>query len=273
MILAHKRTVYDWAALWVVGAVWAQASAEPLVFETFSQVRDRSAQTDRVTVVYFTADWCAYCHRMWVSTFTDPCVRDLAPRFNWVKVNIDAEPQIAASFGVVGVPAVAMINVQDELLHMQDGYMGADAMVALLAEFVNQSGATGLAQQRSIAARRTARHLHEAANRSEAKEAVIEAVMYLAGSDASVCNLVQNKILNMHSQAWPGLVSCLRSHRLAVRAAAYDLLLQLADIQIEFDPFGEPESRSAGAQQWQGWLTSSVNLTDDALTPKQELSP
>lgn len=66
----------------------------------------------RPMLVFFTAQWCDYCHQMAKNAFTDRQVVQLADRFVCVLVDADSEPIVCERFGVKAFPTVQFVSPQ-----------------------------------------------------------------------------------------------------------------------------------------------------------------
>lgn len=55
-------------------------------------------------IVDFWAPWCGPCRTM--APIFDRAVKELEPRARFAKVNVDEEPEIAARFGIRGIPTL-----------------------------------------------------------------------------------------------------------------------------------------------------------------------
>ena len=63
--------------------------------------------SDKKVLIDFYADWCGPC-RM-VSPIVDQ-IADEHPEYKVVKVNVDNEPELAAQFGVMSIPALFVLE-------------------------------------------------------------------------------------------------------------------------------------------------------------------
>ncbi|HIE09980.1 MAG TPA: thioredoxin, partial [Kiritimatiellae bacterium] len=77
-----------------------------------------SASRDQTIVVDFWAPWCAPCHML--ASILEKVTGELQPRVALVKVNVDANPDVAASYGIRGIPTVKIFRNGEEV----DGFVG-----------------------------------------------------------------------------------------------------------------------------------------------------
>lgn len=89
---------------------------------------DEFVGRDGLTVVDFWASWCGPCIQM-APQFEKAA--ELRPDYNFAKVNVDEEPQLAARFQVSSIPTLAVIR-DGELLGMAPGVVRANELVQAL---------------------------------------------------------------------------------------------------------------------------------------------
>lgn len=78
--------------------------------EGYQRGLDLARQARRPMLLFFTADWCQYCHQLAQEAFRDEKVVELSHRFVCVIVDADAEPEICRRFQVRGYPTVLFVS-------------------------------------------------------------------------------------------------------------------------------------------------------------------
>ncbi|WP_058365264.1 thioredoxin [Haloparvum sedimenti] len=99
---------------------------EPLHVDGQSQLDDIVAEND-VVLVDFYADWCGPCQML------EPTVETLAAETDATvaKVDVDANQQLAAAYGVQGVPTLILF-ADGEQAEQVVGLQGEDQLRALI---------------------------------------------------------------------------------------------------------------------------------------------
>ena len=88
--------------------------------------------TGKPLLLFFTAEWCHFCHQMAGEAFTDPQVVGLSERFVCVLINADNQPGICQQFHVSAYPTVQFISPQGILLNRIEGNRpGHQVMMAM----------------------------------------------------------------------------------------------------------------------------------------------
>ncbi len=270
-----RRCTKPLAGLALMVMIAATAYAEPLAaipFDTVESAAARGSAERQVIVVYFTADWCGWCKRMSSATFTDPRVLKLAGGFAWAKVDTDAQPGIAARFGVRGLPTVMWFNADGVYLGERNGYIAPDAMVELLTAQAGNAEAAGAHQQKMALVETSTAALRQAETDAQVAVAVAKIVETAATQRAGRQPLRQ-ALGDAGPVAWPALIEQLRSERLARRAAAYDLLAEVTGHDAPFDPFAEAEVREAQVAEWRRWYAKHLSQNDSELGQPSATQP
>lgn len=71
---------------------------------------DLALQQHKPMLVFFTAEWCTYCHQMEAEAFHQQAVVNLAREFVCVLVDADREPDVCREFKVPGYPTIQFLS-------------------------------------------------------------------------------------------------------------------------------------------------------------------
>lgn len=94
------------------------------------------ADTNGADVVFadFWADWCGPCKMV------EPVVKELATdydgKINFVKINVDENPELAAQYGVRSIPTFIMMHKNGDLLFKHSGAIPKNALNDKIKSFV-----------------------------------------------------------------------------------------------------------------------------------------
>jgi thiol:disulfide interchange protein len=78
--------------------------------EGYAQGFQRAQADHKPMLVFFTAEWCHFCHQMADEAFSNPQVVTLAQQFVCVLVDADAEPEVCRQFRVQAFPTVQFMS-------------------------------------------------------------------------------------------------------------------------------------------------------------------
>ncbi len=102
-----------------------------LVFVSDIEAGRRLAEEkDLPCMLFFTADWCTYCHEMEETAFLDPKVAQMAGNFVCVLVDADREKGVCEQFAVSGYPTIQFVSSQGRVLNRLVGRQSAPELVA-----------------------------------------------------------------------------------------------------------------------------------------------
>ncbi|MGC4003496.1 MAG: thioredoxin family protein [Pirellulales bacterium] len=79
------------------------------------QAETLSRQTGRPMLVFFTAEWCKYCHQLADETLSLPEVEELTRSFICVRIDADRQPDVCKALGIRSFPTLLCIGPQGQL--------------------------------------------------------------------------------------------------------------------------------------------------------------
>ena len=106
------------------GAKTPAPADDPLWLSTL----ERAKKEMKPIVLDFHAGWCIPCKKMDKVTFSDERVQALLSQSILVKVDTDKHPDLARSFGVVGLPDIRLLNSEGKELQKLRGFQSPDQM-------------------------------------------------------------------------------------------------------------------------------------------------
>jgi len=116
----------------------ADASRDPaprIAFaNSYAEGCAQSQAAGKPMLLFFTAQWCHYCHQMAGDAFNQQDVVALAQQFVCVLVDADAEPGVCRQFRVQAYPTVQFVSMRGVPLNRLVGRRpGDDLVVAMQA--------------------------------------------------------------------------------------------------------------------------------------------
>jgi thioredoxin-like negative regulator of GroEL len=214
----------------------------------------RLAEADKkVAVIVFSSPTCPWCRRMAATSLTDSKLAALNNQVVWAKVDVEAEPDVAATFDVQGVPAVAVVSSQGDLIAMKMGYQTAAQLMQFLTESLVKAKEPSGGTSAGIVERMKA-SLAAATQPADRRDALKEAIEALARPDRAGRAGILAGIRAAGQEQWDGVGTYLADDKLAVRAAAADVLTFCCGEQIPFDAFAPAAKRTVQLDDCRKWI-------------------
>jgi thiol:disulfide interchange protein len=102
--------------------------------EGYQQALAEAERENKPLLLFFTAQWCHYCHQMAGEAFTNPQVVSLSEKFVCVLVDADNSPEVCREFHVSAFPTVQFVSPQGLVLNRIEGKRpGHQVMMAMQA--------------------------------------------------------------------------------------------------------------------------------------------
>lgn len=108
-------------------------------------------QSGQPMLMFFTAEWCHFCHQMAGEAFTHPEVVGLSSQFVCVLVDADREPEVCQQFGVRGYPTIQFVSPQGAALSRLTGKRpGPQLVMEMQAVLRSVARRESTSQQRTV---------------------------------------------------------------------------------------------------------------------------
>jgi len=92
--------------------------------------RKLAAEKNMPCLLFFTADWCTYCHEMEDTAFLDPQVAQMSENFVCVLVDADREKEVCGQFSISGYPTIQFVSSRGRVLNRLVGRQTATELMA-----------------------------------------------------------------------------------------------------------------------------------------------
>lgn len=93
----------------------------------------KAGSNGRKYFIYFYSEHCGYCKRLESKTFTDAAVIDyINSNYTPVIVNAGKESNLAARFGIQGVPDLRFLSPEGENIARWPGYIESERLLIML---------------------------------------------------------------------------------------------------------------------------------------------
>lgn len=99
----------------------------------YDQGMEKAKKKNKPVLLFFGADWCAYCNKMKAVTFQDSKVSDyINENFIPVYVDADQKKELVSLYEVRGLPTSWFLNATGDKLYGSPGYMDEKMFLNLL---------------------------------------------------------------------------------------------------------------------------------------------
>jgi thioredoxin-related protein len=132
MNISHKPLAAA-ILLMVVLACSASAIGDQIVWLGHDEGLASGKTLKKKVFINFYADWCTWCRKLEKETFRDKAVVAYLNRhFIAVKVDSDRRQDLAAAYGVQGLPTMWFVTDQGEPISALQSFVPADTFVTVL---------------------------------------------------------------------------------------------------------------------------------------------
>jgi len=95
----------------------------------FSAAQSESRASGKPVFAYFTADWCGPCQSLKHTTWSDKQVAKTLEQFVPVKIDIDANQDLAQRYSITAVPTFAILSADGSVVSQSEGALGPDDLI------------------------------------------------------------------------------------------------------------------------------------------------
>lgn len=214
----------------------------------------------RPILVFFTAPDCPACDQTKRFSLDNAALQPVIRKFERVEIDLSKRPELASPFKIEKLPALCVIDPDGRIKGHAEGYATAKALKTYLEQIVAGHW-SDLEIDRLITTLATGR---------ASADQWRKALSAMENTD------IRDRILALSDRLSPKdikiLAACLGDRQLAVRLGALDLLEEVNDTIMGFDPWSDPES---GGQQdllkrWRKWADSGQAPSTGAAVLTQE---
>lgn len=94
---------------------------------------NKSKNSNKKVLVFFTASYCSYCSQLETGTFTDKKVQSkLSNDYLLVKIDISEYPNLSSKYSINGVPTLAILNSDATITKKIEGYKSPNGLLTEL---------------------------------------------------------------------------------------------------------------------------------------------
>lgn len=110
-----------------------QAHASQIAWMGYEEGMASGKTSQKKVLINFYADWCTWCKKLDKETFADKAVVDYLTRnFVAVKVDSDRRQDLAAAYGVQGLPTMWFVTDQGDPISALPSFVPADTFLDIL---------------------------------------------------------------------------------------------------------------------------------------------
>jgi thiol-disulfide isomerase/thioredoxin len=99
---------------------------------SYEKALEKAKAENKLVMADFTAEWCGWCKKLESDVYPKPEVAAKIAQFVPVMVDVDKLPDLAKQFNVTGMPYIAVIDPDGNVLADQKGYCEAAQFMAFL---------------------------------------------------------------------------------------------------------------------------------------------
>jgi thiol:disulfide interchange protein len=112
----------------------SEAQAKIAWLTDYDAALKQARSEGKLVLIDFFAAWCGPCQLMERTTFVDDEVKRSLTGFVPLKIDVDRQPQVAARYGVEGLPTTLVVDAHGKPVAQAVGYLDAKEYVKTLGD-------------------------------------------------------------------------------------------------------------------------------------------
>jgi thioredoxin-related protein len=216
----------------------------------------------RPVMLFFTASWCPWCHKMEDQTLNQVGVVSKLRRFVCVKIDVEKQRDIALAYAISSLPRIIAINTHDEMVGDWLGYRDSEQFLELIAQI--QPYITIAAGVRKVpeVARTKGAPAPQIQRLSVESEDPNQCVDLMGHKDRAVRQRAITVLAKSGSSCLPIVLAALEHDYLGVRIAAWKIVHGLNVTDLKFDPWAPQIERKEIARKLREQLSRRPHRSD-----------
>jgi thioredoxin-related protein len=229
---------------------------------SYQEARKAAKLENRSMMLFFTASWCPWCHKMEDETLNQEEVASSLRRFVCMKIDVDKYRDIALAYAVSSLPRTIVINTHDEMVGDWLGYRDVEQFLDLLDQIAPYlASAAGVRKVPEIG--RTS-GTSVPANRlpNIAPADPNQYLDWMGHRDRDIRQRAMAALREKGSACLPIVLAALEHEYLGVRIAACKILDGLKITDLEFDPWAPQAERGEAVRKLREQLRHPAKHSD-----------
>lgn len=117
----------------LAGSIGSAAESDTIQWnKNLDAAKEKAAADSKLIFMDVYAEWCPPCKKMDSETFADAAVIKALANYVAVKVDSDAEPEVARQYGVQALPTLFVLTAEGAPIYRQEGFVPAEAFLDIL---------------------------------------------------------------------------------------------------------------------------------------------
>ncbi len=236
-----------------IGIVWARSYQDGL---KAAEVESRPA------MLFFTASWCPWCHKMEDQTLSQADMVSKLRRFVCVKIDVEKHRDIALAYAISSLPRIIVINTHDEMVGDWLGYRDGEQFLELIAQIQPYiTTAAGVRKIPEIVLTKTtpAPRIQRLSVESEDPNQCVD---LMGHKDRAVRQRAIGILAKSGSSCLPAVLAALEHDYLGIRIAAWKIVHGLNVTDLKFDPWAPQIERKEAARKLREQFSSRPKRSD-----------